>query len=129
MEKCACQGAFLDKFIQPAILVVLSRGSTHGFQMIAELERSGMVSGDSLDPAGLYRTLKKLESGGLVTSRWDTETASKPRRIYTLAPPGAACLAQWRETLLEYRQNLDAILAGIQALPGAAAVGKELPAP
>ena len=118
MEKCACQGAFLDKFIQPAILVVLSRGSSHGFQMIADLEHSGMVSGDSLDPAGLYRTLKKMEGGGLVTSYWDTESASKPRRIYSITPAGGACLAKWRETLEEYRSNLDAILDGIRDLPG-----------
>ena len=40
-EKCACRGSFLDKFLQPAILVVLSKGSSHGFQMIADLEKSG----------------------------------------------------------------------------------------
>ena len=117
MEKCACQGAFLDKFIQPAILVVLSRGSSHGFQMIADLERSGMVSGDSLDPAGLYRTLKKMEGSGLVTSVWDTESASKPRRVYSITPAGRSCLDQWRETLEEYRANLDAILGEIRGLP------------
>ena len=121
MEKCACQGAFLDKFLQPAILVVLSRGSSHGFQMIADLERSGMVSGDSLDPAGLYRTLKKMEGGGLVTSVWDTESASKPRRVYSITPEGRACLSRWRETLEEYRANLDAILGEIRGLPGGAA--------
>ena len=77
-EKCACRGSFLDKFLQPAILVVLSKGSSHGFQMIADLEKSGMVSGDSLDPAGLYRTLKRMEAAGLVRSYWDTEATRSP---------------------------------------------------
>lgn len=116
--KCACKGSFLDKFLQPALLVVLTHGSSHGFQMIADLEQSGMVSGDSLDPAGLYRTLKRMEAGGLVTSRWDTETGSKPRRIYSITEEGAACLATWEETLVEYRSNLDAILAGIRRAKG-----------
>ena len=62
LEKCACRGSYLDKFLQPAILVVLQRGSSHGFQMISDLEKSGMVSGNGLDPAGLYRTLKRMET-------------------------------------------------------------------
>lgn len=114
VEKCACRGSFLDKFLQPALLVVLSRGSSHGFQMLSELEKSGMVSGDSLDPAGLYRTLKRMEAGGLVTSRWDTESGSKPKRVYTITDQGRHCLGTWADTLVEYRRNLDAILNGIR---------------
>lgn len=110
MDKCACNGSFLDKFIQPAMLVILSRGDNHGFQMIAELEQSGMVSGDSLDPAGLYRTLKRMEASGLVSSRWDTDSAAKPRRIYSITEEGRHCLSTWNTTLKEYRSNLDTIL-------------------
>ena len=113
-EKCACRGSFLDKFLQPAILVVLSKGSSHGFQMIADLEKSGMVSGDSMDPAGLYRTLKRMEAAGLVRSYWDTETGSKPKRVYSITEEGARCLSTWDETLREYRDNIDAILQGIR---------------
>jgi PadR family transcriptional regulator PadR len=117
-EKCACRGSFLDKFLQPAMLIVLSRGSSHGFQMISDLEKSGMVSGDSLDPAGLYRTLKRMEASGLVSSYWDTETGSKPKRIYSITDEGRHCLGTWEETLIEYRSNIDAILSGISAENG-----------
>ncbi len=113
MDKCACNGSFLDKFIQPALLVILTRGDNHGFQMIADLEQSGMVSGDSLDPAGLYRTLKRMEVNGLVSSRWDTDSATKPRRIYSITEEGRHCLTTWHTTLNEYRSNLDAILREI----------------
>ena len=125
LEKCACRGSYLDKFLQPAILVVLQRGSSHGFQMISDLEKSGMVSGNGLDPAGLYRTLKRMETAGLyrtlkrmetaglVTSYWDTESASKPRRVYSITDEGRHCLSAWEKTLLEYRSNIDAILRGI----------------
>ena len=113
MDKCACNGSFLDKFIQPALLVILTHGDNHGFQMIAELEQSGMVSGDSLDPAGLYRTLKRMEAGGLVSSHWDTDNSSKPRRIYSITEEGRNCLKTWHSTLKEYRSNLDSILSEI----------------
>lgn len=115
MEKCACQGSFLDKFLQPALLVILTRGENHGFQMIADLEKSGMVSGDSLDPAGLYRTLKRMEVSGLVSSRWDTDSAAKPRRIYSITEDGRHCLVSWLTTLREYRGNLDSIISGIES--------------
>lgn len=114
-EKCACRGSYLDKFLQPALLVVLLRGSSHGFQMISDLEKSGMVSGNGLDPAGLYRTLKRMEASGLVVSYWDTESGSKPKRVYSITDAGRQCLTAWETTLLEYRNNIDAILNGISS--------------
>jgi len=113
-DKCACKGSFLDKFIQPAVLVVLSKGSNHGFQMISDLEESGMVSGDSLDPAGLYRTLKRMEASGLVCSYWDTDSTAKPKRIYSITEEGSKCLRTWETTLREYRHNIDMLLKGIE---------------
>ena len=117
-EKCACMGSFLDKFLQPALLIILAKGKSHGFQMISDLESSGMVSGDSMDPAGLYRTLKRMEAAELVTSYWDTETTSKPRRIYEITEQGRSCLGTWEKTLLEYRSNIDAITRGIAEVKG-----------
>lgn len=114
MDKCACNGSFLDKFLQPALLVILTRGENHGFQMITELEKSGMVSGDSLDPAGLYRTLKRMETSGLVSSRWDTDSTAKPRRIYSITDSGRHCLETWYHTLKEYRSNLNSIISEIE---------------
>lgn len=114
-EKCACRGSYLDKFLQPAVLVVLLRSSSHGFQIISDLEKSGMVSGNGLDPAGLYRTLKRMEAGGLVVSYWDTESGSKPKRIYSITDEGRLCLSSWKTTLSEYRSNIDSILNGIDA--------------
>jgi len=114
VDKCACQGSFLDKFIQPAVLLVLSKGNNHGFQMISDLEQSGMVSGDGIDPAGLYRTLKRMEAAGLVSSYWDTESTTKPKRIYSITEEGLHCLETWKTTLQEYRNNIDTLLEKIE---------------
>lgn len=112
-EKCACKGDFLDKFVQPALLISLARGERYGFQLVTELEHSGMVAGDRLDPAGLYRTLKRMEGAGLVTSRWDVESANKPRRVYAITHRGRGCLESWRDTLLDYQRRISQILAEI----------------
>ena len=113
MEMCACNGSFLDKFLQPALLVILTRGENHGFQLISDLENSGMVSGGSLDPAGLYRTLKRMEANGLVASHWDTCVTNKPRRVYSITEAGTHCLQAWNKTLQEYQKNLNTILQQI----------------
>ncbi|MBQ4354088.1 MAG: helix-turn-helix transcriptional regulator [Clostridia bacterium] len=110
-EKCACQGSFLDKFLQPAVLIVLSRGSSHGFQIITDLENSGMVT--SLDPAGLYRTLKRMEETGLVSSFWDTDSSAKPKRVYSITQEGQHCLERWAVTLRDYRSSIDRLLEEI----------------
>lgn len=112
-KKCACKGDFLDKFVQPALLVSLARGERYGFQLVTELEQSGMVAGDRLDPAGLYRTLKRMEGAGLVSSHWDVESANKPRRVYAITPRGRSCLGTWRDTLLDYQQRIGHILTEI----------------
>ena len=46
-EKCACRGSFLDKFLQPALLIILSKGPAHGFLMLQELEKSGAFAFDN----------------------------------------------------------------------------------
>lgn len=115
-EKCACRGSFLDKFIQPALLVVLSKGPAHGFVLISELEQSRMVSGDSIDPTGMYRTLKKMEAAGLVSSEWDVTSAAKPRRVYSITDEGRGCLKTWQVSLARYRDNLNNLLNGIETV-------------
>ena len=114
LTKCACNGSFLDKLLQPALLTLLTAGPSYGFQLLSDLEHNGMVSGDSLDPAGLYRTLKRMETAGLVSSFWDTQTNAKPRRIYSITDQGLSCLGSWHRTLLEYRNSLDTILCRIE---------------
>ena len=114
-DKCACKGSFLDRLTQPALLVILVKNSCHGFKMMEKLKESGMITGDSIDPAGLYRTLKRMENAGLVVSYWDTETGSKPKRIYSITEEGMHCLKQWRCTLNEYRNNIDTILFHIDS--------------
>ena len=112
--KCACNGSFLDKLLQPALLSMLAAGPSYGFQLLSDLEHNGMISGDSLDPAGLYRTLKRMETAGLVSSFWDMETSAKPRRMYSITEQGLSCLGSWHRTLLEYRNSLDTILRAIE---------------
>ena len=111
MNKCACRGDFLDKFIQPGILLLLVEGPAHGFLLLSRLKDEDLV-GESLDPAGLYRTLKKMETAGMISSQWDP--AEKPKRVYSITEAGRHCLANWQFTLMEYRVHIETILEAIE---------------
>ena len=113
-ENCPCQGAYLDKLVKPAVLVILSDGPSHGFQIIQELERRDLLGGESLDATGLYRMLKRMESAGYLVSRWDTEQAHA-KRIFQITPLGRSCLANWVGTLENYRDYIDRMVDQIKA--------------
>ena len=113
-ENCPCQGAYLDKLVKPAVLVILSDGPSHGFQIIQELERRDLLGGESLDATGLYRMLKRMESAGYLISRWDTEQAHA-KRIFQITPLGRSCLANWVSTLEHYRDYVDRMVTQIKA--------------
>lgn len=112
-EKCPCKGDFLDKLVQPSILVILSEGPSHGFQILHELEQRHLLTGDSLDATGLYRSLKRMEKAGHLVSQWDT-SAPKAKRVFAITPQGRQCLSTWKDTLITYRANLNTILDQIQ---------------
>lgn len=50
--------------------------------------------------AQIYRTLDRLEEGGLVTGEWEVQTQRPNRKAYTITPEGLAALKEW---LIEIR--------------------------
>ena len=94
-EKCPCKGDYLDKLVQPAILSVLCEGPAYGLE--------------------LYRSLKKLEADGKLSSVWQTENGERPRRVYTLTESGRRCLKNWRRTLHAYLKDVRRTSAAVDA--------------
>lgn len=111
--KCACKGFFLDRLIQPAVLLFLSREDLHGFSLLKKLAESDFMDCEGVDPTGLYRTLRKMEKDGLLSSRWDLSEAP-PRRVYILTEEGRECLANWQETLVRYCGRIDRLVRAIE---------------
>lgn len=111
-EPCACKGDYLEKFIQPCVLMLLCAGPAHGFKLFAEIRARGLAG--RVDATGFYRTLKKLEQDGKLTADWVVEPGQKPRRVFTLTADGLACLRQWRLTLDAYKAHIDHIAGSIE---------------
>src|SRR5215216_6670138 len=82
------------------LLATLSDGPAHGYALIERLrERSG---GHFDYPEGtIYPALHRLEAGGFVSSRWDSD-GGRRRRVYSLSRRGHAHLARRRRAWEHY---------------------------
>jgi PadR family transcriptional regulator, regulatory protein PadR len=107
---CPCSGATLDKLVQPAILAALTEGPIHGYRLAERINETAGQFGEKPDVSGIYRFLKKMETGGLVTSSWETGAKGHAKRLFEITADGRACLARWTTTLEAYLEAITALL-------------------
>ena len=88
------------RWMEPFVLMLLAGGSVHGYAITGQLEDLG-ITGGSVDVGQVYRTLRDLEEGGLVTSRWSQERVGPQRREYELTESGYAALDEWAAVMKE----------------------------
>ena len=98
------------RFMEPCLLLLLHRGSSHGYSLQDELKEFGFAEA-SIDPSVVYRALREMEEQGLVTSTWDTEGSGPPRRVYRLTAHGDQYLARWVADLRETDRVLHGFFA------------------
>jgi DNA-binding PadR family transcriptional regulator len=91
------------------LLASLAGGPAHGYALIEWLRERSAGAFDY--PEGtIYPALHKLESDGLVSSRWD-DTGPRRRRVYRLTRRGRAVLARRRSSWQEFVQAVEAVVA------------------
>ena len=99
----------LTPLIEPALLIALRDGMTHGYDLADRIGESLGIS--RIDHGNLYRGLRKLEEEGIVTSEWNDGAPGRSKRTYSLTDDGEALLAAWAETLQFTKERLDALLS------------------
>ena len=87
------------RWIEPFVLAMLAR-ETYGYAILGRLEEMHISNGP-LDVGLVYRTLRDLERGGLVTSSWAEVSAGPRRRAYQLSEAGYAALDDWAVVMRE----------------------------
>jgi PadR family transcriptional regulator PadR len=88
------------RFMEPCLLLLLHRSSSHGYSLQDELKEFGFAE-PAVDPSVVYRALREMEEQGLLTSTWDTEGSGPPRRVYRLTAQGDQYLTRWVADLRE----------------------------
>ena len=103
---CTCGMGHLYRFVEPAILLLLSqKGEAHGYELAHELPQYALTDAE-VEAAALYRTLRTLEQNGNVTSRWDTGSTGPARRVYKLTAEGKEHLREWVAVLTHMSNSM-----------------------
>ena len=101
--------------MQPAVMAILAKEPVHGYRVAQRLGQLRMFRDHRPDHTGIYRLLKSLEEGGFAVSTWDLADSGPARRLYRLTEQGKACLAQWIQTLEDYKRALAELLETMKA--------------
>jgi PadR family transcriptional regulator, regulatory protein PadR len=100
--------ARVERFGEAAVLSLLARGPTHGYELLERLPR--LVGEERVDVGNLYRALRGLEEERLVASEWRADLPGPTKRTYTLTDEGRALLDSWRDSLAVLRDDLVSFL-------------------
>ena len=104
--------ARVERFIEPALLLILRDGSTHGYELADSLAE--MLPTERIDMGNLYRMLRALEAEGIVESEWRDDLPGRNRRTYQLTEQGQALLGTWAEALGGANETITAFLERYQ---------------
>ncbi len=100
--------ARVERFVEPALLLILRDGSTHGYDLADSL--AGLLPGERIDMGNLYRMLRALEAEGIVESEWRDDLPGRNRRTYRLTEQGRTLLDAWADALGEANETIAAFL-------------------
>ncbi len=100
--------ARVERFVEPALLLLLRDGETHGYDLADSL--AGLAPDDPVDLGNLYRLLRSLEAEGVVTSRWRDDLPGRVKRTYELTDDGRRLLDTWADSLRKTGDTIAAYL-------------------
>ena len=100
--------ARVERFTEPAILLLLRERPAHGYDL---LERLPELTGEQrVEMGNLYRLLRGLEEEGLVASEWDDDSPGPAKRRYAISEHGLQLLDRWVEALRSSQQRTERFL-------------------
>ncbi len=101
----------IERFMEPCILLLLLKGPSHGYGLLDDLEKQ---CGETVDVGNLYRTLRRMEKDGWVSSNWGTGENGPKKRVYELTEDGKEFLRSWAAGLEKNRQLIERFLEGFK---------------
>jgi PadR family transcriptional regulator, regulatory protein PadR len=100
--------ARVERFVEPALLLLLRERPAHGYELIESLGE--LAPGLRVDMGNLYRSLRAMEAEGLVRSEWDAKAPGPAKRRYELTAAGRRLLDEWAAALGRTRDRIEMFL-------------------
>lgn len=79
------QAQLLKGVLELAVLAVISKGETYGYEILSTLEDAGL---EGVGDASVYGTLRRLEQAGQLSSRLEPSGSGPARKYYAVTPAG-----------------------------------------
>ena len=89
------QAQLLKGVLELAVLAVIARGDTYGYEILSTLEGAGF---DGVGDASVYGTLRRLEQAGHLSSRLAASNSGPARKYYAVTPSGTEQLEAGTDT-------------------------------
>ncbi len=114
---CTCAMGNVYRFLEPVVLYMLRQnGETHGYQLANSLQEHALTDAE-IEGAAMYRTLRRLEEHGYVSSKWDIQSRGPARRMYSLNKDGERHLEEWVQVLENLSKSMIEFVRKAQAAP------------
>ena len=86
MQTSVDQAQLLKGVLELAVLTVIARGETYGYEILSTLESAGF---GGVGDASVYGTLRRLEQAGHLESRLAASDSGPARKYYSVTSSGA----------------------------------------
>lgn len=94
-------------WIQFLSLRLLYEKPMHGYQLMEELNRRGLVQPRRLESGSVYTILRRMEHRGLLSSEWERAESGPDRRIYRITENGVEVLRIGLEAMIRRKALMD----------------------
>ncbi|PKM58250.1 MAG: PadR family transcriptional regulator [Firmicutes bacterium HGW-Firmicutes-3] len=106
---CTSKSHKMERFLEVCLLLLLYDEVGYGYGLIEQLAYFGF-SQEELNVGTLYRTLRKMEKEGLVSSLWEEGGQGPRRRVYEITESGKRNLDQWINILEIRKARIDKLI-------------------
>jgi PadR family transcriptional regulator, regulatory protein PadR len=89
------QAQLLKGVLELAVLAVIARGETYGYEILSTLESAGF---EGIGDASVYGTLRRLEQAEHLVSRLAASDSGPARKYYAITPSGTEQLQVGTDT-------------------------------
>ncbi len=107
---CSNKPHHMERFLEVCLLLLLYDEIGYGYGLIEQLSYFGFAVED-LNVSTLYRTLRKMETEGLVTSQWAEGGQGPKRRVYEITVKGQSELDHWIRILKVRRARIESLIS------------------
>ena len=107
MQTSVDQAQLLKGVLELAVLAVIARGETYGYEILSTLERAGF---DGVGDASVYGTLRRLEQAGHLSSRLEASDSGPARKYYAVTPSGTEQLRAGTDTWAQINGALERLV-------------------